>query len=142
MEKTWSVYATFGPLGTTWRNYRVIFAKEGILMIPAGVFTTLSASPAFSGALTGFLAGLEKRQADSGTLNDDGNIKWKRYYLDSIEKITVKHSIFANEVIIKSKNQKGDTYGVLVRSQTDIIRKTAKDLYSNLYEEIGFKRDV
>jgi|GEM_PF-916393 len=143
MENIWNVCATFGPLGATWSNYHVVFAKEGVLMIPAGIFSSLSASPAFAGTITGMLSGLEKDNVgNSRVLTDEGSPKWKRYYIDDIERILLKHSFFANEIRIKVKGQKEDVYGILVRHQTDEIRKAAKELYADIYEEKGFKKSV
>jgi hypothetical protein len=138
----WTVEATIGPVSTDWalRNWDLYLAKEAIFAVPIGIGAALA---------LGVNAGLGDVEAMKEyypepvvpEIVDSGNLKWRRYPVDQLERIVVKKRGFRTDEIqlIRQGPRKPDIYGILNRSETNGYRKALRHLYKDIYYEERFR---
>ncbi len=122
------------------KNWTLYFASDRIVGVSLGIWLSMKA---------GILAGFGQRPAhaysrhsdaaaESTLLADEGDPRWRRYDVSTLEFIAVRRSMGANEVRITSQGEKVHVYGIGDRSYTEECRSVLKALYPGIYREEGF----
>ena len=139
-SRTFHYQRALGPFFANggFTNWTLHLGADEIVGVSLGIWPSVKA---------GLLAGIGRRPelayarqegAPQSALVDEGNPRWRRYRVATLESIAVRRCAGANEVRICARGEKAHVYAIGDRPYTEECRAVLGKLYPDLYREDGF----